>query len=238
LILIAALPAAIALAHQADTVRVGSRSLRPDLLIPGTYEHENYRVDGSSRTLTGRTTQTIEVVGEAVVIHTTHASPSDTSYSFTVVRRNDLAMVHHQVRAPRDSTDVTVHGDYLTGWSVLPGAPARLIGLQLDHPVFPVEGQIPWLMGLLAWQEGYRVAVPHFSEWTAQEGWDRLEAHSSERVRIGGATYDCWRVDTGPLGPPGYRMTRWIDQATRRVVQSALRGPAGQTEYWSYLARP
>jgi hypothetical protein len=233
----AALPT-FPLAQQVDTVRVGSRFVETDLLRPGTYVLDNFRVDGGNRTLVSRTTQTVAVRPETVEIRTTHASSSDTSHSVTVVRRRDLAMVHHQVRAPRDSTDVTVNGEYLTGWTVLPGTPTQLIALRLDHQVFPIEGQIPWLMGLLPLEDGYQAAVPHFSEWAKQEAWDHLKVQASERVQIGETTIDCWKVDVGPLGPPGYRMTRWIDKATRRVVQSALLGPAGQTEYWSWAARP
>ena len=228
-------------AQRVDTVRVGSASLRPGLLRPGTYAHESYRVDGGTRVLVSRTVQTVEARRETFVIRTTHASPSDTSHSVTVVRRADLALVHHQVRARRDSTDVTANGEQLTGWSVLPNTPTRLIGLRLAQPVFPIEGQIPWLMGLLPLEVGYRAAVPHFSEWAGREGWDELEVQATERISIeagagaGGASFDCWRLDAGPMGPPGYRFTRWIDRATRRVVQSALRGPAGQTEYWSWV---
>jgi hypothetical protein len=234
IMLMAVFPVSL-IGQRLDTVRAGSGSLRADLLMPGTYEHENYRVEGQNRILSSRTTQTVEVRGDTVVIRTTHASSSDTSHSMTMVHRRDLALVHHEVRARRDSTNVTVNGDYLTGWSVLPGAPTQLIGLRMGRAVFPVEGQIPWLMGLLPLREGYRAAVPHFSEWTGKEGWDHLEVAAEEHVIVNGRGYDCWRVDAGPLGPPGYRMTRWIDSTTRRVVQSALRGPAGQTEYWSWM---
>jgi hypothetical protein len=235
-ILVAALPTPT-LAQGMDTVRAGSNLVQPGLLAPGTYVHHNYRVDGGVRTLASRTIQAVEATPETFVIRTTHATSADSSHSLTVVRRADLAMVHHQVRAPLDSTDVTVNGRYLTGWAVLPNTPMQLIGLRLDGPVFPIEGQIPWLMGLLPLGEGYHAAVPQFSEWAARETWGLLEVLAVERITVEGAAYDCWKVDTGPLGPPGYRMTRWIDQATRRVVQSALLGPAGQTEYWSWLIR-
>ncbi|HEX9582209.1 MAG TPA: hypothetical protein VF970_13990 [Gemmatimonadales bacterium] len=235
--LLAALPATSG-AQQVDTVRVGSQLVQPSLLAPGTYVHESFRVDGPNRTSVSRTTQTVEAGREAFVIRTMHAASSGTSQSVTVVRRSDLAMVHHAVRAPRDSTDVTMSGEYLTGWTVLPNTPTRLMGLRLDHPVFPIEGQIPWLMGLLPLKDGYRAAVPHFSEWDAREVWDLLEVQGSETIQVGDAAFDCWKVDAGGFGMPGYRMTRWIDRATRRVVQSALRGAAGQTEYWSWTVRP
>jgi hypothetical protein len=225
-------------AQQVDTVRAGSGLVRPELLTPGTYALDNYRVDGPQRVLASRTTQSVEAGPETFVIRTSHATRSDTSYSVTVVRRSDLAMVHHQVRAPRDSTDVTANGEYLTGWTALPGTPPQLIGLRLTHPVFPVEGQIPWLIGLLPLRQGFRAAVPHFSEWDRREEWGHLEVQASEPVRIGDLTFDCWKVDAGALGPPGYRATAWIDKATGRLVQGALRGPAGQTEYWSWVVTP
>jgi hypothetical protein len=118
---------------------------------------------------------------------------------------------------------------------VLPNQPVILLDRTLEYPVFGVEGQVPWLLPLLPLAAGYRAVVPHFSQWRGGEGWDTVTVVASERVTVGGRSYDCWRVDAGPVGPPGYRMHRWIDKVSRRVVQSALRGGDAEPEYWSYL---
>jgi hypothetical protein len=123
----------------------------------------------------------------------------------------------------------------LTGWVVLPNQPLILLDRSLDHPVFGVEGQVPWLLPLLPLAAGYRAQVPHFSQWNGGEEWDTVTVVGSERVMLGSQSFDCWKVDTGPLGPPGYRMYRWIEKTSRRVVQSVLRGGASEPQYWAYL---
>jgi hypothetical protein len=222
-----------------DTIRAGSRSLQPQLLQPGSMCIRSYKLASGVETPVSRTRQTVELGQEAGVpvvrIRTVHASGSDTTRTLAVVRQSDLALMHIDVRATRDSSAVTVNGLHLTGWSVLPEKPARLLDLELPQPIFPTESQIPWLQGLLPLVPGYVAAIPHFSQWDGYELWRRIEVQAEETIRVAGEEFDCWRVDAGPLGPPGYRATRWIDKKTRRVVQSALRGEPGKLEYWGVL---
>jgi hypothetical protein len=150
------------------------------------------------------------------------------------IRAKDLSLIFHRVKGARDSAAVSASRNHATAWVVLPNQPVRLFDLTLPAPVFGVEGQIPWLLPLLPLAAGYRAVVPHFSQWEGREAWDSVAVIGTETVSAGGRTYEAWKVDLGPLGPPGYRMTRWIDRRTRRVVQSVLRGSSG-AEYWSSL---
>lgn len=77
--------------------------------------------------------------------------------------------------------------------------------------------------------------MPHFSQWSGVENWGAVVVVASERVTVAAQSFDCWKVDVGPLGPPGYRMYRWVDKQSRRVIQSVLRGTGTGPEYWSYL---
>ncbi|MFQ6114425.1 MAG: hypothetical protein ACE5NG_10135 [bacterium] len=33
---------------------------------------------------------------------------------------------------------------------------------------------------------------------------------------------ECWNVDTGQLGPPGYEPIRWVENSTGRVLQTVI----------------
>jgi hypothetical protein len=110
-----------------------------------------------------------------------------------------------------------------------------LLDRTLPEAVFPLEGQVPWLFPLLPLAPGYRAVLPRFSPWVGGEVHPAIEVQGSETVTVGSVTFDCWRVDTGTLGPPGYRMTWWIDKASRRAVQSALRGESGGREFWAFV---
>jgi hypothetical protein len=226
-------------AQPLETVRVGSPVLRGATLRVGSDTVDDYIVNEQGRQLTATTVRTITIRPDSVEpsyeIKTLHwAAHGDTSVSVMMVRAQDLSLLFHRVKAARDSAAVNASRAHLTAWVVLPNQPIRLLDLPLSSPVFGVEGQIPWLFPLLPLGLNYRAAVPHFSQWDGRERWDTVTVLSAERVTIGPYAFDCWKVDVGALGPPGYRMTRWVDRRTRRVVQSVLRGSSGP-EYWSYL---
>ncbi len=234
-------------AQEVDTVRVGSSSLegagagagarlQPGAVVMGSFE----RVEGVD-TPTSTTTQHVALgrrgADDVYVIETVHVSPDgDTTHSSIVVRAADYSLMHHRVKAAHDSAAVTATATYLTGWVALPDQPVSLLDRQLDHPVFPVEGQIPWLFPLLPLAPGYAAAIPHYSEWAGAEQWKTIRVTGTETVRHGGEAVDCWVVDGGELFP-GYRVTYWVAKSTHRIIQGVARGAGTGPEYWS-KARP
>jgi hypothetical protein len=220
-----------------DTVRVGSASLTAASLTEGTTIFESHILESGERKPLSTTEVTISrrrSDGEdEYVIHSVHASTSgDTTVGTIVVRAKDYALLYHRVKAATDSAAVTSTGDHLTGWAVLPGQPTRLIDLDLDHPVFPVDGPQPWLVGLLPLREGYAAAIPRFSQWNGGEVWKEVAVLGSETLDVDGVPVDCWVVDMGPLGPPGYRATSWVNKSDGLVVRGVLRGQSDQPEFW------
>ena len=224
-------------AQGVDTVRVGSPSLAGATLTEGTTVFESHILDSGKNTPLSTTEVTVSRrrsgQEDAYVIHSVHASSDgDTTVGTIVVRATDFALLHHRVKAETDSAAVTSTGDHITGWVVLPGEPTRLIDLDLDHPVFPVDGPQPWLVSLLPLREGYAAAIPRFSQWSGGEEWKEVSVLGSETLDVDGMQVDCWVVDMGTLGPPGYRVTGWVDKSDGGVVRGVLRGEAGQPEYW------
>lgn len=222
-----------------DTVLAGSRSLRSLALSPGTEREQSFRVVDGDQTPTSTTTRTIReesgAGGAVYVIRTDHMSlDGDTTVSVVVVRASDLSLLHQEVTAARDSAAVTATAGYLTGWVELPGEPIRLLDQVLERPVFPVEGQMPWLFPLLPLREGYRAVIAHFSPWDGGEVWDTIEVLGAESIEYGGRQVECWKVDGGELGPPGYRAFSWVEKGAGRILRSALLGPPGELEYWVF----
>lgn len=234
----AALPAG-GVSQVVDTVRVGSASLTGARPEPGTARIESFvRSDGTD-TPTSTTTQRVgsDTRGgvEVFVIETEHASPDgETTRSTIVVRASDFALLRHRVKADADSAAVTSNGAALTGWVVLPGEPVSLLDRTLDRPVFPVEGQLPWLFPLLPLVEEYAAAIPHFSQWAGVEEWTTIRVLGTEPIAYEGEDRDCWVVDGGELFP-GHRVTYWVDRENRRILQGVARGETGGPEYWSRL---
>ena len=228
-------------AQVVDTVRVGSSALlgsRPEL---GTSRVEGFvRVDGSE-TLTSVTTQRVTTgvwgEGEIVVIETVHVGEEgDTTNSAAVVRAADLSLLHHRVKAERDSAAVSTTAGSLTGWVVLPDEAVRLLDLPLSRGVFPVAGQVPWLFPLLPLSEGYAAAISHFSQWEGVEEWSTIRVLGSERIESSGVARDCWRIDGGELFP-GFRITYWVDKENRRILLGVASGEGSGPEYLARLVR-
>ena len=70
--------------------------------------------------------------------------------------------------------------------------------------------------------------------WAKGERWRTYTVIGSESVESGARSLECWKVDAGPLGPPGYVAYTWVEKTSHRIVQSALLNPAGGREYHSY----
>lgn len=222
-----------------DTVRVGSASLRIASLEEGRYTIDNFREVEGEESLASTTTQEIRRESrdglDLYVVRTVHATvDGDTTVGTITARASDLSLLHHRVKARADSAAVTAEAGHLTGWVSLPDQPVSLIDQNLDRPVFPIEGQIPWQFPLLPLEEGYAAAIPHYSEWRGEEQWTSIRVIGSERVDVDGRTFDCWKVDGGELFP-GYDVTYWVDRTTRRVVREMARGSGAGPVYRSRM---
>ena len=225
-------------AQTVDTVFVGSLPVKDAKLFVGTETFHSYKLENGQKNLTSITRQTITPlqagVSNAYLIESVHVdTKGDTTLGMLIIKASDFSLIHHKVKATADSAAVTCYGHYLTGWVVLPGQPVRLIDLKTPRPVFPVDGPQPWLVSLLPLREGYSALVPRFNMWRGKEIWSSIKVLGGEMLEHHGQRVDCWKVDAGPMGPPGYRSYRWVEKATGRVLQSVLQGEAGQVEYWT-----
>jgi hypothetical protein len=223
----------------ADTIGPGSPALTDATLYEGRYVLANYRqVDGVD-TRQSTTTQTFQrgrVDGvDAWFISTLHVSP-DTTRTEIVIRADDLSLVHQRVKGVLDSTAVSASRDYLTGWVHLHEQEALLLDRTLEHPVFPVEGQIPWLFPLLPFTEGYAATIEYFSPWSAGMVTKTVRVLGTETVEVAGEQFDTWKVDGGRLFGT-YVVTYSVDRATRRIVRSVARGSGDGPVFWSELER-
>ncbi len=229
-------------AQRVDTIRVGSPALQGARLEVGTFAIESFRrqdgIDTPTSTTTQQITRTRQGGKEVYVIQTTHWSiDGDTTVGTLVMRAADYALLHHRVKASGDSAAVTVNTGHLSGWVALPNEPPMLIDQPVVHPVFPIEGQMPWLFPLLPLREGYSAAVPHFSMWQGGEQWQTITVVGSDHIEQGGHRRDCWRVDGGELFP-GYRITYWVEKRTRRILEGVARGEEPGPEYWARARTP
>jgi len=222
-----------------DTVRAGSPALQGVAVREGTYVLANYRQVEGVDTRQSTTTQTLRWgrVGDvyAWFISTTHVSP-DTTQTEVAVRADDLSLLHQRVKGVLDSTAVSASRDYLTGWVHLHEQEPLLLDRTLDYPVFPVEGQIPWLFPLLPLAEGYTATIEYFSPWNAGTVTKTIRVLGTETIEVAGERFETWKVDGGRLFG-NYIVTYWIDQATRWVVRGIARGSGDGPVFWSELER-
>ena len=230
----------VAPAQRMDTIRVGSRALNATGFLLGTDTVDGFELSGGKRKATNTTIRSItleQYANEHVyLMRAIDWTPAgDSTWSSTIMRVSDFSLVHHKVKGSHDSAAVTTTSSQLTAWVVLPPKPIVLLDLVLERPVFPLGGQVPWLLTMLPLAPGYQAVVPEFSEWDGREVWKHVDVLDVEKITVHNKTYECWKVDTGPIGPPGYHMYRWIDKASRRIIQSVLRGGMTGTEYWSVL---
>jgi hypothetical protein len=224
-----------------DTLRVGSVALAGATPPLGTWSYASYKLQDGMQTPINRSRLTIREdmsddvpVYEVTILHWA-AGRDDSTLTRILVRRSDWALLRHKVRATRDSSVVSYSHGTLTGWVVLPDKPVAVIDRPTAHPVLPVDGPAPWFLGALPLAPGFQADVARYSMWADKEVVEEIHVVGSETLHVHGKEYDCWKVDNGPFAMPGYRMLRWVDKTSRRVVQAVLRGGPDQPEYWSYL---
>ena len=231
--------AVLAQDEPADTVRVGSPALHGAVLTEGTYVLANYRQTDGVDTRQSTTTQTFERkrVGDVDtwVISTMHVSP-DTTRTQLVIRADDLSFVHQRVKGALDSTAVSASRDYLTGWVHLHEQEPVLLDRALDHAVFPVEGQVPWLLPLLPFADGYSATIEYFSPWSAGMVSKTVRVVGTESIEVGERAFDTWKIDAGRLFAD-YTVTYWVDRTTRRIVRGVASRAGDGPVFWSEIQR-
>lgn len=223
-----------------DTLRPGSLILEEASLPLGTVSFESFKIHQDQRTLINKSVLTIrQVIEEGVpayevtIVHRA-AGRGDSALTTIVARRHDLALLRHKVNASHDSASALYSYGFLSGWVVLPDKPVQLIDRKIPHPVFPVDGPVPWLLGSLPLKENFRATISRYSMWQDREFFEEIHVLGSETLKRNGKTIECWKVDNGPFAIPGYRAFRWVDKQTKRIVQTVLRGKDDQPEYWTF----
>ena len=109
-----------------------------------------------------------------------------------------------------------------------------LLDRTLDHAVFPVEGQIPWLLPLLPLAEDYSAVVEYFSPWNGGAVWKTVRVVGAESIEVGGRSFDTWKIDAGRLFAD-YTVTYWVERAPRRIVRGVASRSGDGPVFWSEL---
>jgi hypothetical protein len=222
-----------------DTLRVGSDILDGAAPFLGTISIESFKLQEGVQTPVSRSILTIgEGLEDGLPVYEvsiTHSATgrADSALTTIVVRKKDLALLRHKVKASHDSAVVLYSQGFLSGWVVLPNRPVFLIDTRTSWPVFPVDGPAPWFLSALPLRENFKVVIPRYSMWDNSEHYEHSEVIGTEVLERNGNKIECWKVDNGPFAVPGYRAFRWVDKQTKRILQTVLRGKPDQPEYWS-----
>lgn len=221
-----------------DSVVVGDPSVNVSLLTAGTDTVDSYKVVGSNRSWLNTNIQTVfeahDGTRPVIQINSVHFSASgDTTIGSILVLQEDLSLIRHRVKGKNDSAAVAFTENRITGWVVLPGRPVSLIDRVVLHRVFPVDGAAPWFVRALPLSEGYRAVIRRYDPWQDCEVWKSISVVGTEIMKWNGAERNCWKIDGGPLGPPGYKAFYWVDKDSNRILQTALLGPEDNVQYWS-----
>jgi hypothetical protein len=194
----------------------------------GTDTLYEFKENNGEHNLNAKNIRTIEKVSinnikyYKVTTQNIPAKSSDTTIVSALLDYFDLHVIKMQLSAKSDSGFVEFKQNRFSGWSQLPGEERKVIDLLYDGlPVLPDAGT-PWIVGLLSLAENKKVAIPYFALFSNIVKWKIYAILAKEIISVNEKQYICWKINAGPLGPPGYISYQWYETKTGRFIKSEL----------------
>jgi hypothetical protein len=215
---------------QADTVRVGSHTLRP--LTAGVDTVEVYQVTGQGRELTHLhiIVRAAELSEGRQVIRV--MSQDGQTRTDARVDPNTHQLLNFERYARMDSTVFALQGKCFNGWSDFPGRPRKQIECVKAADRFGSGVLDALVVGALPLRTDYAVRLATFDAYGDITSFP-VRVTGMDTLRVSGRAHPAWRVErssvssgqlTGAAAPSRMEITTtwWVDAAQGRVLQERL----------------
>ena len=148
----------------------------------------------------------------------------------------DLHIIQMQLNAKSDSGFVEFSNNQFIGWSQLPKEERKKIDMAyVGFPLVTSDAGINWIAGIIATKKDKKFALSHFALFANTVKWKIFHVLLKEKVRIESKLFNCWKVNAGPMGPPGFVSYLWFETKTGRLIKTELSKEGGETKFVSEL---
>jgi hypothetical protein len=225
-----------------DTVYSMAGKFKRSKIHFGTDTLVEYREAKGQRTINAKNIRTILKVvinNKKYYKVTTLNIPATTENKTTVIALldyNDLHIIKMQLNAKTDSGYVEFSNKRFTGWSQMPKEERKMIDLEYDgFPLVTANAGIQWIVGLLPMKENKKFALSHFALFANIVKWKSYTVLNKETLLIDNRPYVCWKINAGPIGPPGFESYQWFEIKTGRLIKTELSKEGAETKFVSEL---
>jgi hypothetical protein len=148
----------------------------------------------------------------------------------------DLHIIKMQLNASTDSGYVEYSNKHFTGWSQMPKEERKNIDIIYDgFPLVTSDAGIQWIAGLVTMKKNKKFTLPHFVLFANTVKWKSYVVLQKEKITIANGEFRCWKVNAGPMGPPGFISYQWFERKTGRLIKTELSKEGSETKFVSEL---
>lgn len=152
-----------------------------------------------------------------------------------ILDAGDLHILSFYLKAKNDSALAKYNKGQIRGWLQIPRKEKMLINYTYDGNTFLSDGNTPWLIGLLDLKENSTIVIPVFHLFSNSLRWKSYTVLGEESITIKDITFNCWKVDAGPQGPPGFNAFHWYDKPSGQLLRVELSKDGESARYVSEL---
>ena len=148
---------------------------------------------------------------------------------------DDLHLIQIKLEAKTDSGYAEFRDRHVTGWSRLPKENLKTIDFQSNDEPFLNDGNTPWFAGLFPMEKNKIVVVPEFVLFTNTIKYVEYTAIKQETIETEYGGFECWKLNAGHVGPPGYTSYHWYEKNTGRLIRYELSKPGESLKFVTEL---
>ena len=212
-----------------DSIHSFRRRFKRSQIPLRTDSRIEYRETKGVRRINARNTLTIRKVKIKGVLYyeintknISEADPANITEVNALIDYDDLHIISMSLQAKTDSGRVEYRHHRFTGWSQLPQQERKLIDHAFQGSAVMTDAGTPWLPGLITMTGNKKFAIPSFALFSNTVKWRVYTLEGTENIILHNTSFDCWKVNAGPVGPPGYTSYHWYEKSTGRFIKSEL----------------
>ncbi|MEN8247707.1 MAG: hypothetical protein ABFS32_02145 [Bacteroidota bacterium] len=163
------------------------------------------------------------------------AGSEDITKVEAILDGKDLHILRFYLKSKNDSAFAQYKNAMIKGWLQIPQQEKKNISYAFEGNTFLSDGNTPWLIGLLELKENQTIVIPVFHLFSNSLRWKTYEVLGEEAITINDISFSCWKVDAGPLGPPGFNAFHWYTKNTGKLLRVVLSKEGETAMYVSEL---
>ncbi|MCS7024200.1 MAG: S9 family peptidase [Bryobacteraceae bacterium] len=211
-------PKTVQLPAKLDPAAISSSAPKPARTLKPTVLRYEAKLSAGGRELSLKISTTLkEENGRWVAIESTESATGQATDTVTLDKESLVVLKRDFQQGPL-TIQMSVDGNQVTGAMNLNGQ-QRPIRATLSAPLFADGAGSALAVGALPLAEGYSTVIRNFDMMQHKEKLTRVAVAGSERVTVGGATYDAFRVELTPADGSAGKVQLWIAKESRMPVK-------------------